>query len=61
MWALTNWADYAEGFPGYCSLCPQSGGCVYNLDAESRHIGDGDQVQIFTSTGARISSGSPNQ
>lgn len=52
MWDVTNWADCVEGLGGYCSLCLQSDGCVYNLDAESQHIGEGDQVQIFTLNGA---------
>ena len=51
MWDVTNWADCVEGLGGYCSLCLQSDGCVYNLDAESQHIGEGDQVQIFTLNG----------
>jgi hypothetical protein len=53
MWDVTNWADCVEGLGGYCSLCLQSDGCVYNLDAQSQHIGEGDQVQIFTLNGGK--------
>jgi hypothetical protein len=50
MWDVTEWADCASG-GYYCSLCLQADGCVYNLDAPSQAIGDGDQIQIWTLNG----------